>query len=88
MQIGCGYRVMTVRRRPYLYIWHYESRDGRRKQVHEYIGPAGDADARRKVVEALEAYTRRAVEEARRRLQSERLGAMAAARRAPSVILR
>ncbi len=80
MQIGCGYRVMRVRGRDYLYFWHYETRDGRRRQLHDYVGPVGDAEARRKVVEALEAYTRRAIEEARRRLQSERVGAMAVAR--------
>ena len=80
MQIGCGYRVMRVRGRGYLYFWHYESREGRRKQIHDYVGPAGDADARRRVVESLEAYTRRAIDEARWRLQSERVGAMAVAR--------
>ncbi len=80
MQIGCGYRVMHVRGRDYLYFWHYEARDGRRRQVYEYAGPAHDGDARRKVVDSLEAYTRKAIEEARRRLQSERIQAMAPAR--------
>jgi hypothetical protein len=80
MQIGCGYRVMDVRGRPYLYFWHYEPRDGRRRQVYDYVGPARDGDARRKVVDLLEAYTRRAIEEARRQLQAERIGAMAASR--------
>ncbi len=80
MQIGCGYRVMKVHGRDYLYLWHYETRDGRRKQIHDYVGPAGDADARRKVVDFLEAYTRRAIEEARRRLQAGRIAAMAVAR--------
>jgi hypothetical protein len=80
MQIGCGYRVMDVRGRGYLYFWHYEARDGRRRQVYDYVGPSKDGEARRKVVELLEQYTRRAIEEARRRLQSERVEAMAAAR--------
>ncbi len=80
MQIGCGVRTMTVRNREYLYFWHYETRDGRRKAVHDYVGPARDPDTGRKAVEALEAYTRKAIEEARRRLQSEKVEAMAGSR--------
>ena len=80
MQIGCGVRTMTVRNREYLYFWHYEPRDGRRKAVHDYVGPARDPDSGRKAVEALEAYTRKAIEEARRRLQSEKVEAMAGSR--------
>jgi len=80
MQIGCGVRTMTVRNREYLYFWHYETRDGRRKAVHDYVGPARDPDSGRKAVEALEAYTRKAIEEARRRLQSEKVEAMAGSR--------
>jgi len=80
MQIGCGYRVMDVRGRAYLYFWHYEPKDGRRRQMYDYVGPARDAEARRKVVDLLEQYTRRAIEEARRHLQAERIEAMAASR--------
>ena len=80
MQIGCGVRTMTVRNHEYLYFWHYETRDGRRKAVHDYVGPARDPDSGRKAVEALEAYTRKAIEEARRRLQSEKVEAMAGSR--------
>ena len=80
MQIGCGYRVMQVRGRDYLYFWHYEPRDGRRRQVYDYVGPAKDGEARRKTVDLLDQYTRRAIEEARRRLQSERIEAMGTAR--------
>src|SRR5437016_4205112 len=29
MMIGCGYCVKTVRRRRYLYFWHYEDREDR-----------------------------------------------------------
>src|SRR2546427_13167427 len=87
MKIGCGYRVMHVRGRDYLYFWQYEPRDGRRRQVYDYVGPERDGEARRKVVELLEQYTRRAIEEARRRLQSERLEGMAAARgRIPGIL--
>ncbi len=80
MQVGCGVRTMTVRNREYLYFWHYETRDGRRKAIHDYVGPARDPESGRKAVEALEAYTRKAIEEARRRLQSEKLEAMAGTR--------
>ena len=80
MQIGCGVRTMTVRNHEYLYFWHYETRDGRRKAVHDYVGPARDPDSSRRAVEALEAYTRKAIEEARRRLQSEKVEAMAGSR--------
>ena len=80
MQIGCGYRVMDVRGRAYLYFWHYEPRDGRRRQVYAYVGPARDGEARRKVVELLEQYTKRAIEEARRQLAAERIEAMAVPR--------
>ncbi|OGS50773.1 MAG: hypothetical protein A3K65_00280 [Euryarchaeota archaeon RBG_16_68_12] len=80
MQVGCGVRTMTVKNREYVYIWHYETKDGRRRAVHEYIGPAKDPESGRKAVEALEAYTRRAIEDARRRLQVVRVRAMAASR--------
>jgi len=80
MELGCGVRSMTVKGREYLYVWHYETRDGRRKAVHDYVGPARDPDSGRKAVEALEAYTRKAIEEARRRLQSEKVEAMAGSR--------
>ena len=73
-------RTMTVRNREYLYFWHYETRDGRRKAIHDYVGPARDPEAGRKAIEALEAYTRKAIEEARRRLQSEKVEAMAGTR--------
>ena len=48
--------------------------------MYDYVGPARDGEARRKVVDVLEQYTRRAIEEARRQLQAERIEAMAAAR--------
>ena len=69
MQLGCGVRTMTVKGRDYLYVWHYESRDGRRRAVHDYIGPARDPDAARK-----------GIEDARRRLQARKAGAIAASR--------
>jgi len=80
MELGCGVRAMTVKGREYLYVWHYETRDGRRKQVYDYVGPAQDPDSRRKAGEALEAYTRRAMEDARRRVHAGRIAALAAGR--------
>ncbi len=80
MELGCGMRAMTVKGREYLYVWHYETRDGRRKQVYDYVGPAGDANARRRAGDALDAYARRAMDEARRRVQAGRSSAMAAGR--------
>lgn len=80
MQIGCGVRTMTVKDHEYLYFWHYENREGRRKAVHDYVGPAGDPESGKKAIEALEAYTKKAIEEARRRLASERSEAMAGTR--------
>src|SRR3989304_1250593 len=46
MQIGCGVYELTIRDRPYIYFWHYESKGGRRVQVKEYVGPARSPEAR------------------------------------------
>lgn len=80
MQIGCGLRVMTIKNRRYLYFWHYETQAGRRRPVYKYMGPAGDSGAAREASDALEAYTRKAIEDARRWLQSEKAGAAMASR--------
>jgi len=79
MELGCGVRVKAVKGRDYLYVWHYEPDGGRRRQVYDYIGPAGDADARRRAIESLEAYARKAIEDARRRIQAGRAKAAAGA---------
>ena len=80
MQIGCGVRTMTVKDRDYVYFWHYENREGRRKAVHDYVGPARDPESGKKAIEALEAYTKKAIEEARRRLHVAKVEAVAASR--------
>ena len=80
MELGCGVRAMTVKGREYLYVWHYETRGGKRKQVYDYVGPAGDGDARRRAAESLEAHSRKAIYEAQRRIQAGRNSAMAAGR--------
>jgi len=58
--IGCGYCVKMVRRRRYLYFWHYENRGGRREQVEEYVGPANDSESRETVARKVAAYAKRA----------------------------
>ena len=78
MELGCGIRTMTVKGREYLYVWHYETREGRRKQVYDYVGPARETDAKRRAGEALEAYTRKAMDDGRRRVQ--RIATLAAGR--------
>jgi len=56
MQIGCGVYELTIRDRPYLYFWHYESKGGRRVQVKEYVGPARSPEARAEAGRRCEAY--------------------------------
>ncbi len=80
MELGCGVRVMTVKGREYLYVWHYENRDGRRRQVYDYIGPAADPEVRRRAGDVLDTHTRKAIEDARRRVQAGKTEAMAAGR--------
>jgi len=80
MQIGCGVRTMTVKNHDYLYVWHYETREGRRKAMHDYMGPAGDPESGKKAIEALEAYAKKAIDEARRRLHAAKVDAIAASR--------
>jgi len=80
MQLGSGLHVKPVKAREYLYVWHYEVRDGRRRPVYEYIGPAADLDSGRRAAEALEAHARRAVDDARRRVRTRRTEAVAVSR--------
>ena len=72
MELGCGVRVKAIKGHDYLYVWHYERDGGRRRQMYDYIGPASDPDARRRAIDALEAHARKAIEEARQRLQAGR----------------
>ena len=80
MQIGCGIRTKPVKGRDYVYFWHYETREGRRRPVYDYFGPARNPDSSRRAVEAMEAYARKAIDEARRRLQAQRAAAFATVR--------
>lgn len=63
MMIGCGYCIKTVRRRRYLYFWHYENRGGRREQIEEYVGPANAREARETVARKVAAYAEGATSE-------------------------
>ena len=80
MELGCGIRVKAIKNHDYLYVWHYERNGSRRRQVYDYIGPASDSDARRRAIDSLEAHARRAIEEARRRIEAGRSLAVAAGR--------
>ncbi len=62
MQIGCGIYEHTVRGRRYLYFWHYETQGGRRRQISEYIGPAGASRSRQEAARRCDADYARAAE--------------------------
>ena len=66
MQIGCGVYEHVVRGRPYLYLWHYETAGGRRRQVKEYLGPAGSDEVRAEAIRRVDAYYRKASAELQR----------------------
>src|SRR2546426_10921479 len=72
MELGCGVRVKAIKGHDYLYVWHYERDEARRRQVYDYIGPASDSDARRRAIDSLEGHARRAIEEARHRIEAGR----------------
>ena len=72
MMLGCGYCVKTIRERPYLYFWHYESRRGGREQVEEYVGPVQDSKAREEVARRVSAYVERARSDLGRFLETTR----------------
>jgi len=72
MELGCGVRVKAIKGHDYLYVWHYERDGARRHQVYDYIGPATDSEARRRAIDSLEAHARRAIEEARHRIEAGR----------------
>ena len=72
MMIGCGYCVKTIRRRRYLYFWHYENRAGRRAQVEEYVGPSNDPDSRDIIARKVGEYAERAKAEMSRFVERTR----------------
>jgi len=71
VQVGCGVYLLTVRRRRYVYFWHYEARAGKSVQLKEYVGPADATRTRELAAARCEAYYRRAIEAIQRiRLQT------------------
>ena len=76
MQIGCGVYEHTVRGRRYLYVWHYETARGRRRQIKEYLGPADAEAVRAEAIRRVDAYFRRAAAELRK-LRSSTLAEIA-----------
>lgn len=66
MQVGCGVYIHTVRGREYLYFWRYETQGNRRRQMIEYVGPAGSILAREDARRRCEAYYARMAEELKR----------------------
>ncbi len=76
MQIGCGVYVHVVHGRPYLYVWHYETAGGRRRQVKEYVGSAESKEVREEAIRRVDAYFRRAARDLER-LRNETLASVA-----------
>ena len=72
MQIGCGFRVKSVKGQEYVYFWRYEDRGGRSRQVYMYMGPRRAPGTARRLTEALEAYFARAADDFRRQLGDHR----------------
>jgi len=79
MQIGCGVYEHAVHGRTYLYVWHYETAGGRRRQIKEYLGSAEDEDVRAEAVRRVDAYFRRAARDLKF-LRRETLAAIAGGR--------
>ena len=72
MQVGCGFRLKEIRGHVYVYFWHYESRGGRSRQVHAYVGPRRSPATARRLSALLEAYYLRAAQELARELAVRR----------------
>ncbi len=71
MQIGCGFRIKEIKGRDYVYFWHYEDRDGRSRQVYEYIGPRRSSNTARRLEATLDSYFARKGAELRGRHVAE-----------------
>ena len=72
VQVGCGFRIKSIGRQEYVYFWHYEGRNGRSRQVYEYMGPRRSASTARRLAAALEAYYASAAEALRTQLVRQR----------------
>ncbi|HLE54223.1 MAG TPA: hypothetical protein VI999_03135 [Thermoplasmata archaeon] len=56
MQVGCGVYEHSVKGRPYLYFWHYETKGPHRVQIKEYVGPARSVESRAEALRRCDAY--------------------------------
>jgi hypothetical protein len=72
MQVGCGFRIKTMKGRDYVYFWRYEDRGGRSRQVYEYMGARRSPETARRLAGALEAYYASAADNLRRQLGRHR----------------
>ena len=72
MQVGCGFRVKSVKDQDYVYFWRYEDRGGRSRQVYVYMGRRRSAGTARRLAGALEAHYASAADELRRQLGEHR----------------
>ncbi len=77
MEIGCGFRVREIEGHAYVYFWHYEDREGRSRQIHEYVGPTRAAGTSRRLVDRIDAYYARASAHLARDLAGRRAAANA-----------
>ena len=50
MRLGYGVRVKEVKGREYVDAWRYDTRNGTRVQLFEYVGPLEDPGTERKLV--------------------------------------
>ncbi len=76
MEIGCGFRVHEIKGHEYVYFWHYEEREGRSRQLQEYVGPTRASGTGRRLTGLIDAYYARASAQLARDLAGRRAAAM------------
>jgi len=69
MRVGYGVRVKEIKGRDYVDVWRYESRDGRRVQRFEYVGPLQDPGTMDRVKALMNKFQAQALDEFRRRIR-------------------
>jgi hypothetical protein len=72
MKVGCGYVEKQIRGNRYLYVWSFQGRGASVRKVERYIGRAEDPESRRKLLQELEAYAGKAVDQIRGRVEEWR----------------
>ena len=75
MQVGCGFRVKTIRGSEYVYFWHYEDRGGRSRQIQDYLGALRSPATSRRLLDRLDAYYARVAADLERERAASRLAA-------------